>query len=134
MTLKLPDSVLDLFDVPALAHVATVMSDGTPQVTPVWIDYDGEYLMFTSVKGRAKDRNLRARPDIAMSIVDPADPLRYLWVRGRVVEVTEEGADDHIDKMSLKYMGEEKYQLGRPGQVRVLYKIAPERFGGARLG
>jgi PPOX class probable F420-dependent enzyme len=116
----------DLFrdDVKAFAFLATLMPDGTPQVTPLWFNTDGEHILINSAKGRVKDRNMRDRPEIAMTIMDLADPYRYLQVRGRVVEISEEGADDHINILSQKY-------FGRPfpfteGEIRVIYKIRPE--------
>jgi PPOX class probable F420-dependent enzyme len=102
------------------------MPDGTPQVTPVWVDYDGRYVLVNSARGRQKDKNMKRDSSVALSIMDPENPYRYLEVRGRVAEVTEEGAEDHIDKMANKYIGQERYPWRRPGEVRVLYKIEPE--------
>lgn len=124
----IPESHRDLFDKKALAHLATVMPDGTPQVTPVWCDFDGVHVRVNSAKGRRKDRNMRREPRVALSLVDPDDPYRYLEVRGRVVEITEQGADAHIDALAHKYLGVDRYPNRQPGEVRVLYKIAPERF------
>jgi PPOX class probable F420-dependent enzyme len=118
----------DLFEKRAFAHLATLMPDGRPQVTPVWVDFDGRHVIINSAKGRVKDRNLRRDPRVALSIQDPENPYRYLEVRGKVVEVTEEGADQHIDKMAKKYMGQDRYPGRSPGEVRVLYKIKPEGF------
>jgi PPOX class probable F420-dependent enzyme len=103
------------------------MPDGTPQVTPVWCDYDGTYIRINSAKGRVKDHNMRRNPKVAIEIMDPDNPYRYLAVRGRVAEITESGADAHIDMLAKKYLGEERYPYGRPGEVRVLYKIQPDR-------
>jgi PPOX class probable F420-dependent enzyme len=124
----IPDKYLDLFDKnkKAFANLATVMPDGTPQVTPVWVDYDGQYVLVNSARGRQKDKNMKRDSSVALSIMDPENPYRYLEVRGRVAEVTEEGAEDHIDKMANKYIGQERYPWRRPGEVRVLYKIEPE--------
>lgn len=122
---KIPVQYLDLFHKKAFAHLATSMPNGSPQVTPVWIDYDGEYLLVNTAKGRQKYRNVLKDPRVAISVLDPDDPYRYLQVRGEVVEVTEDGADDHIDKMAQKYLGKEKYPNRRPGEVRVLFKIRP---------
>jgi PPOX class probable F420-dependent enzyme len=121
----IPDKYKDLFDKKAFASLATVMPDGTPQVTPVWVDYDGEHLLVNSARGRRKDKNMERNPAVALSILDPDNPYRYLEVRGRVVDITEEGADEHIDKMAKKYMGVDRYPLRRPEEVRVLYKIEP---------
>jgi PPOX class probable F420-dependent enzyme len=118
----------DLFDKKAFASLGTVMPDGRPQVTPVWVDYDGTHVIVNTAKGRAKDRNMRREPRVSLAIIDPDNPYRYLEVRGRVAEITEDGADLHIDKMAKKYLGQDKYPYRQPGEVRVLYKIVPEKF------
>jgi PPOX class probable F420-dependent enzyme len=128
MPQKIPDEFVDLFKKTAFANLATVMPDGSPQVTPVWIDYDGKYVLFNSAKGRMKDKNIRRDPRISLSIQDPENPYRYLEIRGRVVEITQNGADDHINKLSQKYLGKPVYPGRQPGEVRVLYKIEPEHF------
>jgi PPOX class probable F420-dependent enzyme len=104
------------------------MPDGSPQVTPVWCDFDGKNVIVNSAKGRQKDKNLRRDARVALAISDPANPYRYLEVRGKVVDITENGADAHIDKMAKKYLGKDKYPFSRPGEVRVMYKIEPEHF------
>lgn len=109
----------------AFAYLATTMADGSPQVTPLWFNTDGEHILLNSAAGRIKDINMRARPRIALLIADPGDPYRYMQVRGRVVQVTEVGALDHINALSLKYRG--KPWISRPGEVRVTYKITPEQ-------
>ncbi|HEX5732456.1 MAG TPA: PPOX class F420-dependent oxidoreductase [Blastocatellia bacterium] len=124
---NIPEKYKDLFEKKAFAHLATVMPDGTPQVTPVWVDYDGSHVLVNSARGRRKDKNIERNPAVSLSIQDPDNPYRYLEVRGRVDEITEEGADEHIDKMAKKYMGVEKYPGRQPGERRVLYKIKPER-------
>ncbi len=123
----IPDKFLDLFNKKAFANLATLMPDGTPQVTPVWCDYDGKHVVINSARGRQKDRNLRREPHVAIAIVDPENPYRYLEVRGRVAEITEQGAADHIDRMAKKYLGVDKYPYAQPGEVRVLYKIDVDR-------
>lgn len=125
---KIPEKYLDLFEKKAFAHLATLMPDGSPQVTPVWVDYDGEYVLVNSSIGRQKDLNMRRDPRVAIDIQDPDQPYRHLQVRGKVVEITEEGAAEHIDKMAKKYRGTEKYQNWTAGMVRVLYKIKPENL------
>jgi PPOX class probable F420-dependent enzyme len=124
----IPEKYRDLFSKPAFANLATLMPNGTPQVTPVWIDYDGKHVIFNSAKGRQKDRNVRREPRVALTIMDPENPYRYLEVRGRVKEITEKGADAHIDKMAKKYLNKDKYPYRQPGEVRVLYKIEPEHM------
>ena len=124
----IPKKYLDLFEKRAFAHLATLMPDGSPQVTPVWVDYDGEYLLVNSARGRQKDKNMLRDPRVAVEIIDPDDSYRYFQVRGRVIEATTEGADDHIDKLARKYTGLDRYPYRRPGEVRILYKILPERI------
>jgi len=123
---SIPDRFIDLFSKKAFAHLATLMPDGSPQVTPVWVDYQDGFVLVNSARGRQKDRNMRRDARVAIAILDPDNPYRYLQVRGRVVEITEVGADAHIDKMALKYLGREKYPNRRPGEIRVIYKIQPE--------
>jgi PPOX class probable F420-dependent enzyme len=124
--MAIPDKYKDLFQKRAFASLATLMPDGRPQVTPVWIDFDGEHVIFNSAKGRQKDRNVRRDPRVSLAIIDPENPYRYLEIRGRVVEITEDGASAHIDKMAKKYLGADKYPYSQPGEVRVIYKIKPE--------
>jgi len=126
MAAEIPEKYRDLFDKKAFAHLATLNSDGTPQVTPVWVDYDGDYIVVNSARGRRKDKNMERNRAVALSIQDPENPYRYLEVRGRVEEITEDGADQHIDKMAKKYMGVDKYPLRQPSEKRVMYKIKPE--------
>lgn len=123
---KIPDTHIDLLTTKtAFANLATTMADGTPQVTPVWIDWDGTHVIFNSAKGRVKDKNLEARRDVAIAISDPENPYRYLGIRGKIVEITEEGADAHIDKLAKKYMGKDSYPFRTPTEVRRIYKILP---------
>ena len=128
MSTSIPKNFQDLFEKKTFANLATVMPDGSPQVTPVWIDFDGKHVLVNSARGRQKDQNMKRDSSVALALSDPENPYRYLEVRGRVVEITEEGASEHIDKMARKYLGAEKYTNRKPGEVRVLYKIAPEHF------
>lgn len=121
----IPASHSDLLEKPAFAHVATLMKDGSPQVTPVWIDREGDLVVINSAAGRVKDKNLRRDGRIAFSITDPSNPYRMLSVRGKVVEITTDGADAHIDKLAKKYMGVDAYPFRQPGEVRVRYVIEP---------
>jgi PPOX class probable F420-dependent enzyme len=123
----IPDKFLDLFQKKAFASLATLMPDGSPQVTPVWVDFDGNHVIVNSARGRQKDKNMQRNAKVALSIIDPDNPYRYLEVRGRVDDVTEQGAEAHIDKMAKKYMGQDKYPYRRDGEVRVLYKIVPTK-------
>ena len=121
-----PKSYLDLLSdgVRALAYLATLMPDGTPQVTPVWFDTDGDCILLNSSRGRVKDRNMRSRPAVALVIQDPRAGDRYIQIRGHVVSVTELGASDHLDRLSMKYRG--RHLKPASGQVRVTYTIAPD--------
>jgi PPOX class probable F420-dependent enzyme len=121
----IPEQFADIFNKKAFAQLATLMPDGSPHVAPVWIDYDGHYVLINTAKGRVKDQNMRRDPRVGMDLLDPDNPYRHLSIRGRVADVTEKGADAHIDKMAKKYTGQDKYQNRRPGEVRVLYKIEP---------
>ncbi len=123
----IPDKYLDLFEKRAFAHLATLMPDGSPQVTPVWVDFDGTFVLVNSAKGRQKDLNMKRDGRVALCILDPDDPYRYLQVRGHVVEITDQGAEAHIDKMAKKYLGRDVYPNRTPGMVRLIYKIKPEK-------
>jgi PPOX class probable F420-dependent enzyme len=127
MSESIPGGFLDLFEKKAFGSLATIMKDGTPQVTPVWCDFDGTHVRFNSALGRVKDKNIRRNPSVAISIQDPDNPYRYVAVKGRVDVITQEGADDHIDSLAKKYLGQDKYPYRRPEEVRVIYKILPER-------
>jgi PPOX class probable F420-dependent enzyme len=124
----IPSSHADLLGAkPAFAQLATLNADGGPQVTPVWVDFDGTNLFVNTAKGRVKTKNLAREPRVALSIQDPENPYRYLGIQGRVTGMTEAGADAHIDKMAKKYLGKDKYPFRQPGEVRVLVTIAPEK-------
>jgi PPOX class probable F420-dependent enzyme len=125
MAVVIPKQYLDLFENKAFANLATLMPDGSPQVTPVWVDFDGSHVIVNSARGRQKDRNMQRNPSVSLALSDPKNPYRYLEVRGRVVEITENGASEHIDKMAKKYLGVDKYPNRAAGEVRVLYKIEP---------
>jgi PPOX class probable F420-dependent enzyme len=125
MASAIPDQFIDLFSKQAFAHLATLMPDGSPQVTPVWCDFDGANVRVNSAKGRVKDKNMRRNKKVALSVQDPENPYRYLAVQGEVVEISEEGADAHIDSLAKKYLGKDSYPFRGPGEVRVIYKIRP---------
>ncbi len=118
----------DLFEKKVLANLATLMSDGSPHITPVWIDFDGVYLIVNTVKGRVKDRNMRKNRQVAISIIDPDNPYRYLGIRGRVEIITEEGAKAHLDKLAKKYLN--ITTIKKHKDIRVLFKIKPEKVFG----
>jgi PPOX class probable F420-dependent enzyme len=127
MSQSIPDKYRDLFTKRAFASLATLMPDGSPQVTPVWVDLEADLVLVNTARGRQKDKNMRRDPRVAMAIIDPENPYRYLEIRGRVSEITEEGADPHIDKMAKKYLGADKYPYRQPSETRVIFKIQPER-------
>ena len=106
-------------------HLATRMEDGSPQVSPVWIETDGDLIVVNSATGRVKDKNIRRDPRVALSAVHPDDPYRCLMIRGEVERITEDGAEEGIDRLARKYTGDDRYQWRRPGEVRVLYYIRP---------
>jgi PPOX class probable F420-dependent enzyme len=127
MATEIPAQFRDLFSKKAFADLATLMPDGSPQVTPVWCDLDRGHIRINSAKGRLKDKNMRRDARVALAVVDPDNPYRHLAVRGRVVEITEKGADAHIDALAKKYLGQDKYPFRQPGEVRVIYRIEPLR-------
>jgi PPOX class probable F420-dependent enzyme len=134
MAKSVPESHQDLLtdEKRAFAVLATLMEDGTPQATPVWFDTDGDRIRVNTARGRVKDRNMTARPKVALAITDPDDPYRYLQMRGTVVAATEEGAREHIDRLAKKYIGQDRYPWARPGEVRVIYTIRPEAVSANR--
>jgi PPOX class probable F420-dependent enzyme len=122
----MPTDYLDLLQQKTtFANLATIMPDGTPQVTPVWFDYTDGKIRINSKKGRVKTRNKREGAPVALSIIDPENPYRYIQIRGRVGRVTEERASAHIDSLAKKYLGKDKYPWAQPGDVRVTFEIEP---------
>jgi PPOX class probable F420-dependent enzyme len=121
------DAYHDLFSdkVLAFATLATIMEDGSPQVTPVWFDVEGDFIRINTARGRVKDRNMTARPRVAISIVDPGNSYRYIQIRGMVESSTEEGAREHIDRLAQKYLGTKDYPWYK-GETRVIYRIRPD--------
>jgi PPOX class probable F420-dependent enzyme len=121
---NIPESFQDLFadEAKSILFLATTMPDGSPQVTPIWFNTDGEYLLINSAKGRTKDRNMRARPKVAVAIMDPQNIYRYIQLRGEVTDIIEKDAREHINSLSKKYTGNSVYD-GPPEQIRVTYKI-----------
>jgi PPOX class probable F420-dependent enzyme len=120
--------LLKLLREPAYAQIATLMPDGAPQITQVWIDTDGEHLLVNTAEGRQKDRNVRRDPRVAVNVVDPANAWRLAMIRGRVVDITTEGADDLIDQLAKKYLGVDSYPFRNPEETRITLKIAPEKI------
>ena len=122
----IPEKYLDLFTgKKALASIATVMPDGSPQVTVVWFDYTNGKIRINTARGRVKARNMKVGAKVALAIIDPDNPYRYVGIRGPVVSETEQGADAHIDSLAKKYINQDKYPFRQPGEKRVTYEIEP---------
>ena len=122
----IPDQYLDLLQQKTtFANLATVMPDGSPQVTPVWFDYTGDVIRVNTAKGRVQARKMEEGAPVALAIMDPDDPYRQIQVRGRVRSATESGADPHIDALAKKYLGKDKYPFRQPNEVRLLVEIEP---------
>lgn len=125
----IPETFHDLFEKQTFAHVATLMGDDTPQVTPVWVDYDADRdrLLFNTVRGRLKERNLQRNPKVGVSMTDPEDPYRFLSVRGEVDAMVEDGAVDHIDELARRYLDVEEYpSKGNEDGARVIVEVRPD--------
>lgn len=126
MSKSIPAEFHDLFQKPTLGHLATLMEDGTPQVTPVWVDYDGTHILINTAKGRTKDLNMSKRPSVAIDIVDPENPFRYIAIRGQVIGILEDPDYEHADKLARRYLGCDNYPWRGVGQVRRIYRISPD--------
>ena len=120
-------AAIELIEGKNFAHIATLRKNGAPHVTPVWVDYDGEFVLVNTLKGRVKERNIAGDPRVALDVIDQNSPYRNVVILGRVVYIGREGADEHIDKLAKKYLGKDKY-VGEPGEVRILIKIKPEHW------
>ena len=125
--MELSQDLLELLHRPSTCYVATTMADGSPQLTQTWVDTDGEHVLINSVQGFLKVRNIERDPRVAVAVSDPDNPRRYFQVRGRVVDVTTEGAADHIEELSQKYLGTLYPWYGGRDQVRVVIAIEPEK-------
>ena len=127
----IPDNYLDLLQQKkAFANLATLMADGSPQVTPVWLDYTDGVIRVNTAKGRVKSRNLKPGARVALAIMDPDNSYRYIQIRGRVRRAVEQGADAHIDSLAKKYLGKDTYPFRQPGEVRLMYEIEPTSASG----
>jgi PPOX class probable F420-dependent enzyme len=122
----IPEQYQDLLTKPLFAHVATIGPKGEPQTTPVWIDWDGQYILFSLTKARRKLHNLQRDPRIALSLIDPENPYRYLEVRGVVDSVEDDSGNAFINKMAKKYINQDVYPWSRPGDERVVVKVRPQ--------
>ena len=130
MPATLSENVKKLFLEPNFAHLATIMPDGSPQVTPVWVEMEGDRIVVNTAEGRIKPRNVRRDPRVAISIVRQENPYQAAYIRGRVVELRHEGADESIDRLAKKYIGQDRYPWRQPGEQRLILVIEPERVGG----
>ena len=130
--MELPAKVLDLLHAPTTCYLATTMPDGSPQLTQVWVDTDGTDVLINTVEGHQKLRNVRRDPRVALTLSDPATPSDYVQIRGTVRDITTEGAQDHIDELSQKYLGRPYPDFGGTAQHRVLLRIAPARVSSPR--
>lgn len=123
----IPESHAGILDTKALLYLGTQNKDGSPQVSPVWFGTNGDIIEVNSAKGRLKDLNMRARPKVSIAIVDPDNAYRWVGIQGTVVEVTENGAEEHIDALANKYLGVDSYPNRQAGQVRVIYRIRADK-------
>jgi len=123
---EMSEGVRKLFEEANFGHLATLMPDGSPQVTPVWVDYDGRHILVNTAEGRQKPRNIRRDPRVAIDVIREGNAYAFAQVRGRVVEITSEGAEEHIDRLAKKYLGRDRYPWRQPGERRVIFRIAPE--------
>ncbi|MEE8370024.1 MAG: PPOX class F420-dependent oxidoreductase [Dehalococcoidia bacterium] len=126
MSATLPEGVRKLFQEPNYAHIATLMPDGSPQVSAVWVGIDGNRILVNTAEGRAKPRNVRRDPRVAVSITRQDNPYSTATIRGRVVEITREGADAHIDELAKKYLGQDRYPFRSAEEQRLILIIEPE--------
>jgi len=123
---QISEGVRKLFEEANFAHLATLMPDGSPQVTAVWVDFDGRHVLVNTAEGRQKPRNIRRDPRVAIDVIRQGSEYAFAQVRGRVVEITSEGAEEHIDRLAKKYLGQDRYPFRQAGEERIILKIAPE--------
>jgi PPOX class probable F420-dependent enzyme len=128
MPAEISPMVRSLLEGKNFAHIATTMKDGSPQNTAVWVDIEGNNILFNTAEGRVKPRNLRRNPKVAISITDSENPYRAAFIRGRVTNITPEGGDAHIDKLARKYMGVDSYPNRQPGEVRLVVTVEPDHI------
>lgn len=126
MAAKIDEKVRNLLESPNFANLATLMPDGSPQVTPVWVDYDGTHILVNTAEGRQKPRNVRRDPRVALDVFDQSNPYSMAAVRGKVVDISTEGAEDHIDRLAKKYLGQDTYPYRQPGEQRLIFRIEPQ--------
>jgi len=125
---EIDDSVIQLLTGKNFAFVSTLMEDGSPQITPTWIDYDGKTILVNTAEGRTKQKNVSRDKRVAISIVDQNNPYNMVTIRGKVIEQTTKGADEHIDKLAKRYLGVDKYPFRSPTEKRIILKVTPEKI------
>jgi PPOX class probable F420-dependent enzyme len=125
---QLSEKARELIGRPVLASLTTLNPDGSPQITPIWVDVDGDDLLFNTAEGRIKARNLRGDSRVAVSVIDPGDPYNVVALRGTVTDITTDGADAHIDSLAKKYLGVDTYPMRREGEVRIKVRVRPDRI------
>ena len=130
--MKLPEDLLALLREPSTCYLATSMADGSPQLTQTWVDTDGEHVLINSVRGHLKVRNIERDPRVAVAVSDPDKPVRYFQVRGRVLDVTTDGAAEHIEKLAQRYLGGPYPWYGGRDQTRVLITIEADKISSPR--
>jgi PPOX class probable F420-dependent enzyme len=133
MAIKLPESVKKVLQDKAYGHVVTFNAAGRPQITMVWMDVEGDEVLFNTADGRIKPRNLRANPRIVVSVQDRNTPQAYMVIHGQA-SITEAGADAHIDKLAKRFLGADKYPYRRPGEKRLVVRVKVDRIGGFAPG
>lgn len=124
---EITDSAINLFRGKNFGFIASLMNDGSPQLTPVWIDYDGQFLLVNTAEGRTKQKNFARDPRVAISVIDQNNPYSMISVRGKVIQQTSDGADEHIDRLAKRYLGVDKYPFRAPDEKRIILKIKPEK-------
>lgn len=126
----IPTTYQDLLTRPLLAVLSTIMPDGSPQASPLWFDFEGDFIRINSARGRTKDRNMRRDPRVALVIIDDTNPYRYIQIRGKVVKMLEGAiAREHINQLSQRYTGQD-WELASPDELRVIYFIQPDHVSG----
>ncbi|MFQ6134359.1 MAG: PPOX class F420-dependent oxidoreductase [Nitrososphaerales archaeon] len=128
MGVRLTEDAVDLIDGRNFGHLATLMSDGSPHVTPVWVDREGDLILVNTAVGRIKQRNLTRDPRVAIDVVDQENPYQMVSIRGHVVAQSQEGADEHIDRLAKKYLGKDKYPYRQLGEKRIILKVELEKI------
>lgn len=130
MAIELPDKAKEFILGKNIGNLATLMPDGSPHVAPVWVDLEDNHILVNTAEGRQKVKNIRRDPRVAIDVLDSENPYEMITLRGRVVDITRGGAEQHIDKLAKKYLGVDRYQFRQPGEQRIILRIEPERILG----